>query len=97
MIDYLLYIVYKSFKFTVLSLPKKIIKFFLDKLSTFIYLVNKEHKKYAKLNLDLVYADTITEKRKQEIIKNSYKNLVYNLYEFIENPTLNLEKFGFRI
>ncbi len=97
MIDYLLFAIYKVFKFVVLLLPKFLVKLFLDTLSSFIYLVNKEHKKYAKLNLDLVYADTITEKRKQEIIKNSYKNLVYNLYEFIENPSLNLEQLEQKI
>ena len=97
MIDYLLFVIYKIFKFIVLLLPKFLVKVFLNTLSTFIYLVNKEHKHYAKLNLDLVYSDRITEERKQEIIKNSYKNLLYNLYEFIENPSLNLEELEEKI
>ena len=92
MIDYLLFLIYKVFKFIVLLLPKFLIKFFLDGLTSFIYLVNKEHKRYAKKNLDLVYANTISESRKQEIIKNSYRNLIYSLYDFIESPTLNLEQ-----
>ncbi|MEA2049807.1 MAG: lipid A biosynthesis lauroyl acyltransferase [Campylobacterota bacterium] len=97
MIDYLIFLLYKSFKFIILSLPKFLIKFFLDKLASLIYLVNKEHKKYAKANLDLVYGDTISENRKKEIIKASYTNLVYNLYEFIENQTLCLEQFNDKI
>lgn len=97
MMDYLLFIIYKTFKFIVLLLPKFLIKFFLDLLSYFIYLFNVEHKRYSKANLDFVYADTITEDRKQEIIKNSYKNLVYNIYEFIENQTLDLKDFESKI
>lgn len=91
MSDYLLYLLYKFFKFTVLLLPKFLVKFFLDGFAYLAYLVNTEHRRYAKINLDYVYKDTISEKRKQEIIKNSYKNLVYNVYEFIENQTLDLK------
>ena len=61
-------------------------------MTAFVNLVNVEHKRYAKANLDLVYGDSIDNKRKYEIIKNSYRNLIYNLYEFIENPTLKLEQ-----
>ncbi len=97
MIDYLVFLIYKVFKFIVLLLPKFLVKIFLDSLSYFIYLINIEHKRYAKANLDLVYKDAISEERKKEIIKNSYKNLVYNLYEFIENPTLDLEQLEEKI
>jgi len=97
MIDYLLFLTYKSFKFTVLLLPKKIIKSFLNGLANTIFRFNKEHKRYAMANLDLVYGNSITKERKNEIVKNSYKNLVYNLYEFIENPTLNLEELEKKI
>jgi KDO2-lipid IV(A) lauroyltransferase len=97
LLDYLVYLLYKSFKFIVLLLPKFFIKIFLNAFAHFTYLVNKEHKRYAKINLDLVYEDSITEEEKQEIIKGSYKNLIYNLYEFIENPTLNLEELEKKI
>jgi KDO2-lipid IV(A) lauroyltransferase len=95
--DYFLFLIYKFFKFIVLLFPKFLVKIFLDGLSYFIYIINIEHKRYAKANLDLVYKDKISEDRKKEIIKNSYKNLVYNLYEFIENPTLNLEQLEEKI
>ena len=97
MIDYLLYLIYKSFKFTTLLLPKKLIKLFLDAIVSLVYTFNKEHKKYAKANLDLVYGDKLDDNRKNEIIKNSYKYLVYNLYEFIENQTLTLDGFKEKI
>ncbi len=97
MLDYLIFLIYKSFKLIVLLLPKFLVKLFLDGLATFIYLVNIEHKKYAKQNLDFVYGDTISEHRKKEIIKKTYVNLVYNLYEFIENQTLDLAGFEEKI
>ena len=97
MVDYLLFIIYKIFSFVVLILPKSLIKIFLDGLSFVIYLFNKEHKYYAKANLDLVYGDTISEKEKYDIIRQSYKNLTYNLYEFIENQTLSLQELEKKI
>ncbi|MGK0256267.1 MAG: KDO2-lipid IV(A) lauroyltransferase [Arcobacteraceae bacterium] len=91
MINYLLFLLYKTFKFVVLLLPKSLVKFFLDTLAYLIYLFNIEHKRYTKANLDFVYKDTISKDRKTEIMKNSYKNLVYNIYEFVENQTLDLQ------
>lgn len=90
MIDYLLFLFYKAFQFILLILPKFLVKLFLDGLARFFFLVNKEHKRYAKANLDFVYKDSISEERKNEIIKNSYINLVYNIYEFVENQKLDL-------
>lgn len=97
MLDYLLFLIYKFFKFIVLLLPKFLVKIFLDGLAGFIYLINIEHKRYAKINLDFVYGNSISEERKKEIIKKSYVNLIYNLYEFIENQTLDLEGFEDKI
>ena len=97
MLDYVLFIIYKIFKFIVLLLPKFLIKLFLDGLSNLIFFFNKEHKKYAKANLDFVYKDTLNDKEKYNIIKKSYKNLIYNLYEFIENQTLSLDEFEKKI
>ena len=97
MIDYFIFLLYKSFKFIVLLMPKFLVKLFLDGLTNFINLIDLEHKKYAKANLNLVYGNNISDKEKNNIIKESYRNLVYNLYEFIENPTLNLEQLEKKI
>ncbi len=78
-------------------MPKKVVKLFLDGLTTLAYTFNKEHKAYAKANLDFVYADKISEDEKYRIIKESYRNLIYNLYEFIENQTLDLGGFNKKI
>ncbi len=97
MLDYIIYLIYRFFKFVVLLLPKSLVKIFLDALVYLVYLVNIEHKRYAKANLDFVYKDSISEDKKKEIIKGTYKNLVYNLYEFIENQTLDLAGFEKKI
>lgn len=97
MIDYLLFLLYKIFKFLVLLFPKKVVKIFLDGISYLVYLFNFEHKKYAKANLDLVYEKSLTEEKKWDIVRESYRNLFYNLYEFIENSTLELEELEKKI
>jgi KDO2-lipid IV(A) lauroyltransferase len=59
------------------------------------YLVNKYNKKHkfiAKANLDLVYGDKLSTQRKEEIIANSYKSLIFNMYEFMENQSIEPEK-----
>ena len=65
---------------------KYILKFF----AFFAFKFNKKHIKVARANLDFVYGNSISEDRKNEIIYNSYKSLVFNMYEFIENQ--NIEK-----
>ena len=97
MLDFILFIIYKTFKFLVLITPKFLIKPFLDGFATFIYYINVEHKRYAKANLDFVYEDKISEDEKYKIIKGSYKNLIYNLYDFIENQTLDIDGFNKKI
>ncbi len=97
MLDLLVYLTYKLFRIIVLSFPKSIIKIILDGLTSFVNIVNVEHKRYAKANLDLVYGDHIPEEKKYDIIKNSYRNLIYNMYEFCENPTLKLEQLDDKI
>ena len=94
MLDYFLFAIYKIFKYIVLLLPKFMVKFFLDKLAYFIYLINYEHKKYAKANLDLVYENRISHNRKMEIIKNAeifigYRNIDtdYAKYDFEFNSS----------
>ena len=71
--------------------PKFIMKNILKFMAFFAYKFNKKHKNIALANLDLVYADSITEDRKQQIIYNSYKSLVFNMYEFIENQNITKE------
>ena len=95
--DYLLYLLFKFFKFLFLILPKSVIKKILDFLAYLTYKFDIKHYKIAKKNLDLVYKDSISNKRKEEIILNSYKNLFYNIYEFLDNINLDLSGFEKKI
>lgn len=95
--DYLIFIIYKIFRGIVLIVPKSIMKYLLIFLAKFVYLIDYKHKRYSKINLDLVYKDTISLERKNEIIQNSYYNLFFNLYEHIENEFLGLEELEKKI
>jgi len=97
MFDLFVFYLYKSFKFIVLLLPKFLVKWFLDALSYLIYAIDKEHRNYAYANVDFVYGDKISDQYKKEIVQGSYRTLVYNLYDFIENQKLTLEGFEKKI
>ena len=97
MIDYIVFLSYKLFKLIILALPKTFVKLFLDIFVNIAYFIDKEHKQYAFANLDFVYQDKLSYKEKKEIVKGSYKTLVYNLYELIENQTLDLKGFEEKI
>ena len=90
--DYFRYFLFLIFRFIFLVTPKFIMKKILQFLAFFAYKFNKKHKTIAKVNLDLVYQNSIDEKRKEEIIYNSYKSLVFNMYEFMENQTISKEE-----
>ena len=91
MIDFLLFLLYKLIKFFILLLPKNITKYMLDILVKLVLFIDKKHIKIAKINLDLVFQDTKSTEEKEQIIKQSYQNLLYNIYEFIQNQTLTLQ------
>jgi len=89
--NYFILFLYNLFVFLFLITPKFLTKKILQFLVFFAYKFDKKHKSIAKANLDLVYKNTILEERKQEIIYNSYKSLVFNMYELIENQNITKE------
>ena len=90
--DYFRLFLYNIFMFIFFITPKFLMKKFLQFLASIAYKINKKHIRIAKANLDLVYENTISEERKEEIIKNSYKSLVFNMYELIENQNIQKEE-----
>ena len=88
--DYFRLFLYNIFMFLFRVTPNFIMKKILQFLAFLAYKFNKKHLKIARINLDLVYKDSISKERKEEIIYNSYKSLVFNMYELIENE--NIEK-----
>jgi KDO2-lipid IV(A) lauroyltransferase len=87
----IIFISYKLFVSLVKLIPRKKIQPLLLRLAKLMHRFDKSHTQVAQANLNLVYQENLSEQRKEEIIKNSYINLVYALYEFIDNQNLNLE------
>lgn len=85
--NYLVYLLYKVLKVFFILCPKIIIKPILNLLASVIYVINKEHKNIAYINVKLAFNDSKTEEQRMEIIKESYKSLLYNMYEFILNQS----------
>lgn len=90
--DYFRLFLYNIFMFLFRVTPNFIMKNILKFMAFFAYKFNKKHLKIARINLDLVYKNSISEERKEEIIYNSYKSLVFNMYELIENENIEKDK-----
>lgn len=56
------------------------------------YKFSKKYKHIARVNLDLVYGNRLKDEMKNEIIYNSYKSLMFNMYEFLENQFISKEE-----
>ncbi len=89
--DYFRLFLYNTFIFLFHITPKFIMRKILQFMAFFAYKFNKKHKNITRVNLDLVYGNSISNERKEEILYNSYKSLVYNMYEFIENQNISKE------
>ena len=73
------------FRFFVLYTPKAILNPLLNLFAWFAYTVTPKHQKIARVNLDLAFEDSKTQEEKEQIVKQCYKNLVYNLADFVRN------------
>lgn len=83
MSDYLTYGVYRFFASLFSSLPKPLLKHLLNGITYLVSLFALKHNRIAGANLDLAFGQTKSEEEKRQIIKSSWQNLVYNMYEFI--------------
>lgn len=90
--DYIEFGAYKVFKFITRFLPLFFMKWLLDSFSFIAFVIDKKHKKIALQNLDLAFGETLSGERKTQIIKNSYKNIFYGLYELVVNQSLDFKQ-----
>ena len=75
-----------------LILPKSL-KILIAKFLGFLfYKFHKKYYKIAKINLDFVYKETISQEEKEKIIKGMFFNLASNLGSFIENQGITKDK-----
>ncbi|WP_072682444.1 lipid A biosynthesis lauroyl acyltransferase [Arcobacter sp. LA11] len=90
--DYFTYFLYILFKLIFQVTPNFILKKILLLIAKLVYKFSKKHKHIAKVNLDLAFENKISIEEKNSIIQESYKSLLFNMYEFIENQSISKEK-----
>lgn len=83
--NYILYFLYRIFLLLFSIMPKFLIKQILLFCTFFAYKLDKKHKHIANVNLDLAFNNKLNKTEKNNIIYNSYKNLVFNMYEIMKN------------
>jgi len=84
--------VYYVFKGFILLIPNAWMYYMAKGISRLIYLVDKKHKHIAKVNLKLAYGQSLSEEKKEVIVKASYVNLMLLLIDFIRNQGISKEK-----
>ena len=82
---------FNSFKFFIWIIPDAVMSYLAKGVAVFIYTIDKKHRKIAKVNLELAYKDTLSNEKKEKIVKASYLNLVYLLVDFIKNQGISKE------
>jgi len=92
MLDFLYLVSFKVFVFIVKYMPNFITNILLDFLAFLAYKLDKKHKKIARVNLDLAFGDKLNQDEKRAIIKKCYKNLLYNMRDFVKNQSISTER-----
>ena len=85
------YYLYKIFQIFFRYTPNIIIKYFLLLLARLLFMFNKEHRFIADVNLNLAYKNALTKEQKRDIVYKSYKSLMFNLFEYMENQYISKE------
>lgn len=89
--DYLVFIIYKFLRAIFRYTPNSILKYILIFLSKVIFIFNKKHRKIVDINLDIAYDNKLSNEEKNRISYESYKSLMFNMFEFVENQYLSKE------
>lgn len=91
MSDLIVYYIYKFYEFFFKITPNFLLKYILIWMAYFVYFINKKHRKIIDINLDLAFNKELSKKRKNEIALASYKSLMFNVAEFMENQYVSKE------
>jgi len=92
MLDYIYLFFFKVFVILVKYTPRFITDAILSFFAFLAYKLDARHKKIARVNLDLAYEDKMSEEEKRRITKKCYKNLLYNMRDFVENQGISKDK-----
>ncbi|RXK12255.1 lipid A biosynthesis acyltransferase [Halarcobacter mediterraneus] len=90
--EYFIYYLYVFFKYLFLYTPNFILKPFLKLLAKIASKSSKKYQKIVHTNLELAFKDEMTKEQKDKILYQSYKSLLFNMYEFVENQVASKEK-----
>lgn len=90
--DSIYIILFYSFRTLIKFTPNFILKPILKFLAFLVYKIDKKHHKIAKVNLDLAYEDNLSDLKKEEIIKGTYRSLVFTMADFIRNQGASKEE-----
>ena len=91
MTDLLVYYIYKFYELFFKLTPNFLLKYILIWMAYFVYFVNKKHRKIIDINLDIAFHNSLSKQRKNEIALGSYKSLMFNVAEFMENQYVSKE------
>jgi len=95
--DKVYYISFLIFRFFVKNTPSFLLHPFLNLLYHIAYVIDKRHKKIARVNLDFAFEGRLDKKERERIVKRCYKNLVYNLADFVKNQGISAEELKKKI
>ncbi len=85
------------FRFFIRYTPKIILNPLLNFFAWLIYKIDAKHKKIARVNLNLAFEESKSEQEKELIVKQCYKNLVYNLADFVRNQGISKEELSQKV
>ncbi len=91
MTDAIYLFLFNIFRWFVLHTPDWIMRPIIHFLAWLIYLFDRRHAAYAKANLDLAFGDTMPEEEKKRILRQTYKNMLFNLADFVKNQGIDRE------
>jgi KDO2-lipid IV(A) lauroyltransferase len=80
-----------------MSLPKSFRKGFFSLLATLAYYSSAKYRKIARTNIRFVLGDTLSDKEVEEIVKYSFKNLIFNFLHIMELRNISLDELEKRI
>ena len=80
------------FEKILMLLPKSFRKAFFSGLATFAYYASKKYRNIARINIRFVFGDTKSEKEIEEIVRYSFKNLIFNFLHIMELRNMSLDE-----
>ena len=85
------------FEKILMNIPKSWRKAFFSGLATFAYYASKKYRNIARQNLDFAFDGKLSEQETDEIVRYSFKNLIFNFMHVMELRNINLEELQKRV